>query len=1003
MEGTRVDEWIPLVLAQLNVHFGDKVPKLLQLLKDTKSLISGGFVLAACQPHREGDVVFRTYDMDIYTSADSIQHFISEMVEIEPVFPAQRYRMRTASIYCSSFLRKNGIRKVYTFNRTYQHDKIPSIDIMCVRNKRGPLAVVNNFDLTFCQVWFDGEHVYASHPDHIREKKGYMQKDYCQKLLQGNRFLQARVMKYLRRGFQIIQSPGVNLDETFQSILEKLQYYNECDDVMTGKTQTKEEGQRKFDNPDFQMNWYNRIAMNYFSGKRDATDISGNSILMIPLNIVNFYNRSLENFNISEIDGNDTDDVDETELKRLSVSRYVVKPDEGDVSDTMKYYRTCTNLVINAISRIPPDRMHSKVNLDEMIYDPNDYFSSDHQVEIKKERAIKLLEIIKAKALRTGDDFAYDNGPLYDIHFHAEDKAITKDSMETYLGTTMGGDEHEVRCYNYDANDPQSCQKRLTLDEIRAIVSPDFYKTYTAPRLPKSGLNMEVINFESVFTNIKTFDAAYGNIYHATMCPYCLKFDERGEGCSVMTHANPKRLSNDEAPYCQEDRELRFMIEKYKTLARQLNDGYVRLEFCVECGRPCSGHQHFSLDLTRMVNTPKIPDPANPGQMMFDYGTCPGGGRPEMIARMLAVRDVYRNRTLRDVNEERAAAARAAEAAPMNSTLMGMARMLWAEAQPRIDWETRRRAAVEAARAKSRGDGETAVQQTEAGVAAAAAFAAENPVPPAVDWFTPVPKTKRYDDPTYEREGVENDPDYDLWINEAPGLVPAPVPVVARVPGPMPPLIDPPPPLLQPEPGIAAPVAAPIAPPIAAPIDLPPEVPANLSQRNWNMNTILRLNDYFPSDNVPVAYRQPLMDYFDHIYSGEEAIPPDDQPAQIHLGLIRILSTLLIVEEEYIETWDELITRAVRLGGQRVFNGIGYFRGDEDEDYRENIDNIKRNVLEGLEPGGPVVAPVADNRAAAIAAAAAAMDLPAGLPEPPQQQGGKKRMTRRKRLSQKQR
>ena len=116
MEGTRVDEWTPLVIAELNVHFGDKVPKLLQLLKDTKSLISGGFVLAACQPHRQGYEVFRTYDMDIYTSADSIQHFISEMVEIEPVFPAQRYRMRTASIYCSSFLRKNGIRKVYTFN-----------------------------------------------------------------------------------------------------------------------------------------------------------------------------------------------------------------------------------------------------------------------------------------------------------------------------------------------------------------------------------------------------------------------------------------------------------------------------------------------------------------------------------------------------------------------------------------------------------------------------------------------------------------------------------------------------------------------------------------------------------------------------------------------------------------------------------------------------------------------------------------------------------------------
>jgi len=77
------------------------------------------------------------------------------------------------------------------------------IDVMAVRNARSPLDVVNNFDLTFCQVWFDGSDVYASHPEHIESKKGMLQGDYVKLMLTGNTFLKKRMAKYMRRGFTI--------------------------------------------------------------------------------------------------------------------------------------------------------------------------------------------------------------------------------------------------------------------------------------------------------------------------------------------------------------------------------------------------------------------------------------------------------------------------------------------------------------------------------------------------------------------------------------------------------------------------------------------------------------------------------------------------------------------------------------------------------------------------------------------------------------------------------
>jgi hypothetical protein len=74
---------------------------------------------------------------------------------------------------------------------------------MSVRSRKIVQDVCSNFDLTFCQVWFDGTHVFATHPDHICEKKGVLQKEYIDIFVKGNEFLKRRISKYIDRGFTV--------------------------------------------------------------------------------------------------------------------------------------------------------------------------------------------------------------------------------------------------------------------------------------------------------------------------------------------------------------------------------------------------------------------------------------------------------------------------------------------------------------------------------------------------------------------------------------------------------------------------------------------------------------------------------------------------------------------------------------------------------------------------------------------------------------------------------
>lgn len=182
------------------------LPWFRSLLQRHRAIIAGGFVLRAIVNQESADPceipAWDRPDLDIYVPCETLVDFYKELL---PIYQPDSYERNVASHYCRSFLRRNGIRTVLRFKRT--GGTLETIDIMAVRNARTPVDVVQNFDLTFCQVWYDGENVYATHPDHLKHKVGYLQGEYVKLFLRRNHFLRRRVNKYRSRGFTVALDP----------------------------------------------------------------------------------------------------------------------------------------------------------------------------------------------------------------------------------------------------------------------------------------------------------------------------------------------------------------------------------------------------------------------------------------------------------------------------------------------------------------------------------------------------------------------------------------------------------------------------------------------------------------------------------------------------------------------------------------------------------------------------------------------------------------------------
>jgi len=177
---------------ELKTYLGSKYEPFVKILKECNAVISGSSVLKSCL-----DKPFYSNDFDIYVRIEDSVPLLNF------IFGAQfkSYKKATFGRYCPTFLNSNGIRTIY--HNDNDNCFKSSVDVMTIRNSMTPVDVVKRFDLTFCQVWYDGEWVYTEYPEDIKSKIGYLRGDYMKPFLNNNKFLVARYEKYTNRGFTI--------------------------------------------------------------------------------------------------------------------------------------------------------------------------------------------------------------------------------------------------------------------------------------------------------------------------------------------------------------------------------------------------------------------------------------------------------------------------------------------------------------------------------------------------------------------------------------------------------------------------------------------------------------------------------------------------------------------------------------------------------------------------------------------------------------------------------
>ena len=179
------------------------------MLQESGALVAGGFLTRCANiaqlglVHDESDSsgrgkIMREADIDIYVPCENLQRvtdFFDREFEI--------VNINTVKAYDQSFFRKNNIMQRFHYEAKSYSEQ--SIDIMSIKKGTSPLDVVQNFDLTFCEIWYDGESINATNLPDAAQKKGFLRSDYVKALLDfNNSFIRERMERYRERGYTIV-------------------------------------------------------------------------------------------------------------------------------------------------------------------------------------------------------------------------------------------------------------------------------------------------------------------------------------------------------------------------------------------------------------------------------------------------------------------------------------------------------------------------------------------------------------------------------------------------------------------------------------------------------------------------------------------------------------------------------------------------------------------------------------------------------------------------------
>lgn len=177
----------------INKILGDDAKTLRDALIAHSAVIAGGSVLKVYSDSSSN--YWKNTDIDIYVHQKNAVEFVESVGH----FINFNMKSHAAPAYCMSFFRKNHILSRLT--GTIGQSKIPC-DIMIVDNSYRLQDVVTNFDLTFCEIWYDGKDVRST--EDVGKKHGFLRDEYKDSLFKyNNYFIQGRIRKYTERGFEI--------------------------------------------------------------------------------------------------------------------------------------------------------------------------------------------------------------------------------------------------------------------------------------------------------------------------------------------------------------------------------------------------------------------------------------------------------------------------------------------------------------------------------------------------------------------------------------------------------------------------------------------------------------------------------------------------------------------------------------------------------------------------------------------------------------------------------
>ena len=170
-------------------------------IKNNQSLVAGGSVLRAYCVYSGNHSSRQESDIDIYVNISKARNLYNNLRDIGYSLSS---KFNMAPAYDQSFFMKNNILARFRLSNWDVSNLGRYIDLMIIPDDISLTSVVQNFDLTFCEIWFDGEKVYATNIDDVLNKRGTIRQEYKEALLENfNKFIIKRIKKYTLRGFLI--------------------------------------------------------------------------------------------------------------------------------------------------------------------------------------------------------------------------------------------------------------------------------------------------------------------------------------------------------------------------------------------------------------------------------------------------------------------------------------------------------------------------------------------------------------------------------------------------------------------------------------------------------------------------------------------------------------------------------------------------------------------------------------------------------------------------------